>query len=169
MNAQAIASSSTQSKATVVFVCILAALAGLMFGLDVGVISGATQFIQAEFKVSDHTIEWIVSSMMAGAAIGALGAGWMSASLGRKRSLIFAGIVFIAGSLFCAVAWSPAILIVARLVLGVAIGVHLHRAAVSRGSSAGKDSRRDDLHLPADDHHGHPAGLPFRHGLQRQR
>jgi MFS transporter, SP family, galactose:H+ symporter len=110
-------------KAAIVTTCILAALAGLMFGLDIGVISGATQFIQADFKVSDRTIEWIVSSMMAGAAVGALGAGWMSASLGRKRSLILAGVLFIAGSLFCAVAWSAPILIVARFVLGLAIGV----------------------------------------------
>lgn len=110
-------------KAAIITTCILAALAGLMFGLDIGVISGATQFIQAEFKISDHMIEWIVSSMMAGAAVGALGAGWMSASLGRKRSLILAGVLFVAGSLFCAVAGSPEILIVARFVLGLAIGV----------------------------------------------
>src|ERR1700710_402929 len=108
-------------KAAIVTTCILAALAGLMFGLDIGVISGATQFIQSDFKVSDSMVEWIVSSMMLGACVGALAAGWMSATLGRKRSLMFAGVVFIGGSLFCAVAGSPAILIVARCVLGVAI------------------------------------------------
>lgn len=110
-------------KAAVVTTCVLAALAGLMFGLDIGVISGAQQFIQAEFKIDDHMIEWIVSAMMAGAAVGALGAGWMSASLGRKRSLLLGGVLFIAGSLFCASAWSPEILIVARFVLGLAIGI----------------------------------------------
>lgn len=110
-------------KAAVVTTCILAALAGLMFGLDIGVISGAQQFIQAEFKIDDHMIEWIVSAMMAGAAVGALGAGWMSASLGRKRSLLLGGVLFIAGSLFCASAWSPEILIVARFILGLAIGI----------------------------------------------
>jgi SP family galactose:H+ symporter-like MFS transporter len=110
-------------RAAIVTTCVLAALAGLMFGLDIGVISGATQFIQSDFKVSDRTIEWIVSAMMAGAAVGALGAGWMSAALGRKRSLILAGVLFIAGSLFCAVAGSATILIVARFVLGLAIGV----------------------------------------------
>ena len=110
-------------RAAIVTTCILAALAGLMFGLDIGVISGATQFIQADFKVSDHTIEWIVSAMMVGAAVGALAAGWMSSALGRKRSLILAGLLFIAGSLFCAVAASAEILIVARFVLGLAIGV----------------------------------------------
>ena len=110
-------------KAAIVTTCILAALAGLMFGLDIGVISGATQFIQSDFKVSDSVIEWIVSSMMLGACVGAVAAGWMSATLGRKRSLMFAGVVFIGGSLFCAVAASPGMLIVARCVLGIAIGV----------------------------------------------
>ena len=89
------------TKATAIFTCVLAALAGLMFGLDIGVISGATQFIQHDFGVSDHQIEWIVSAMMFGAAVGALAAGWMSSSLGRKRSLILGAILFVAGSLLC--------------------------------------------------------------------
>jgi MFS transporter, SP family, galactose:H+ symporter len=94
-----------------------------MFGLDIGVISGATHFIQAEFRVDDRTIEWIVSMMMLGAAAGALAAGWMSAALGRKRSLILAATLFVAGSLLSGWAWSPATLIGARFVLGLAIGV----------------------------------------------
>ncbi|QNJ99762.1 sugar porter family MFS transporter [Dyella telluris] len=123
MNAQVLAPSSAQSKATVVFVCILAALAGLMFGLDVGVISGATQFIQAEYKVSDHTIEWIVSSMMFGAAAGALAASWLSGHLGRKRSLVLGAVLFVIGSLLSGLASSPETLIASRVVLGVAIGI----------------------------------------------
>jgi MFS transporter, SP family, galactose:H+ symporter len=109
--------------AATIFTCVLAALAGLMFGLDIGVISGATHFIQAEFRVDDRTIEWIVSAMMLGAALGALAAGWMSAALGRKRSLILAATLFVAGSLLSGWAWSPATLIGARFVLGLAIGV----------------------------------------------
>jgi SP family galactose:H+ symporter-like MFS transporter len=110
-------------RAATIFTCVLAALAGLMFGLDIGVISGATHFIQAEFRIDDRTIEWIVSAMMLGAAIGALGAGWMSSALGRKRSLILAATLFVAGSLLSGWAWSPATLIGARFVLGLAIGV----------------------------------------------
>ncbi|OOG45441.1 sugar porter family MFS transporter [Rhodanobacter sp. C01] len=111
------------SRTTALFTCMLAALAGLMFGLDIGVISGATQFIQKEFQISDHMIEWIVSSMMLGAAIGALGAGWMSAALGRKRSLILGAVLFVAGSLLSGAAWSPETLVAARVILGLAIGV----------------------------------------------
>jgi MFS transporter, SP family, galactose:H+ symporter len=110
-------------KAAIVTTCILAALAGLMFGLDIGVISGAQQFIQKDFGATDRTIEWVVSSMTLGAAAGALGAGWMSATLGRKRSLMLGAVLFITGSLFCAMAWNPTSLVAARVVLGLAIGV----------------------------------------------
>ncbi|HEV2620979.1 MAG TPA: sugar porter family MFS transporter [Frateuria sp.] len=123
MNSNAIAPPVAHAKATVVFTCMLAALAGLMFGLDIGVISGAQQFIQHEFAISDRTLEWIVSAMMLGAAVGALGAGWMSLHLGRKRSLILGAVLFVVGSLLSGLAWSPATLIAARVVLGLAIGL----------------------------------------------
>ena len=64
----------------------VAALAGLMFGLDIGVISGALQFIGDTFHTSDVAKEWIVSSMMFGAAAGALGAGVLSFRLGANES-----------------------------------------------------------------------------------
>ena len=101
----------------------VAALAGLMFGLDIGVISGALQFIGVAFHASDTAKEWIVSSMMFGAAAGALGAGQLSFKLGRKASLILAAILFVLSSLFCAFSWSIASLIVFRIILGVAIGI----------------------------------------------
>jgi MFS transporter, SP family, galactose:H+ symporter len=119
----AAAATVAHSKATALFVCTLAALAGLMFGLDIGVISGATQFIQKTFAVSDHVIERIVSAMMLGAALGAAGAGWLSGHLGRKRSLILGAVLFVAGSLLSGFAGSPEALIIARVVLGLAIGI----------------------------------------------
>ncbi|MEX5433718.1 MFS transporter, partial [Klebsiella michiganensis] len=57
----------TSNKAMTFFVCVLAALAGLLFGLDIGVIAGALPFITDEFQISAHTQEWVVSSMMFGA------------------------------------------------------------------------------------------------------
>ena len=58
------------NKTMTFFVCFLAALAGLLFGLDIGVIAGALPFIANEFQISAHTQEWVVSSMMFGAAVG---------------------------------------------------------------------------------------------------
>ncbi len=103
--------------------CAMAALAGLLFGLDIGVIAGALPFIAKDFQVNDHMQEWIVSSMMVGAALGAVLAGWMSYRLGRKYSLVLGAALFIAGSLACAFAPDPTFLIGARLVLGVAVGI----------------------------------------------
>ena len=120
---EAAATTVEHARGTAIFVCVLAALAGLMFGLDIGVISGATQFIQKAFDISDQVIEWIVSAMMLGAALGAVGAGWLSGHLGRKRSLMLGAVLFVAGSLLCGFAWSPESLIAGRVVLGLAIGI----------------------------------------------
>jgi SP family galactose:H+ symporter-like MFS transporter len=106
-----------------ILVSLMAALAGLMFGLDIGVISGAQQFIQSAFGISDHTIEWIVSAMMAGAAVGAVVSGRLSAQLGRKRLLILGAILFVLGSFLCGVAPSAGALIGFRFILGLAIGI----------------------------------------------
>ncbi|MDI6936049.1 sugar porter family MFS transporter, partial [Serratia sp. Se-PFBMAAmG] len=104
------------------FVCFLAALAGLLFGLDIGVIAGALPFIAKDFNVTAHEQEWIVSAMMFGAAVGAIGSGWMSSHLGRKKSLMAGAILFVIGSLWSAMAVSPDMLIAARVVLGLAVG-----------------------------------------------
>ena len=101
----------------------MAALAGLLFGLDIGVIAGALPFIAKDFQVDDHTQEWIVSSMMVGAALGSVGAGWLSFYLGRKYSLLLGAALFVAGSVLCAFAPDPQFLIAARVVLGFAVGI----------------------------------------------
>ncbi|TAN00806.1 MAG: MFS transporter, partial [Rhodanobacteraceae bacterium] len=123
------------------FVATLAALAGLMFGLDVGVISGAQQFIQHEFGVSDAVLERIVSSMMVGAAVGAALAAWLSVHFGRKRSLVFSASLFVIGSLISAAAWSPDALIGARFVLGLAIGIAAFTAPLYLAEIAPRDRR----------------------------
>jgi SP family galactose:H+ symporter-like MFS transporter len=105
------------------FIGSVAALAGLMFGLDIGVISGALDLVGKAFHASDEAKEWIVSSMMFGAAAGALAAGVLSFRLGRKLSLILGAILFVVGSLFCAFSWDITSLMVARVVLGIAIGI----------------------------------------------
>lgn len=107
------------NKTMTFFVCFLAALAGLLFGLDIGVVAGALPFIADEFHITAHQQEWVVSSMMFGAAVGAIVSGWMSFKLGRKYSLMIGAILFVIGSLFSAFAPNPEILIVARVLLGL--------------------------------------------------
>ncbi len=68
------------------FVSIAAAVAGLLFGLDIGVIAGALPFITDHFVLSSRLQEWVVSSMMLGAAIGALFNGWLSSASGANTA-----------------------------------------------------------------------------------
>lgn len=95
------------------FVSIAAAVAGLLFGLDIGVIAGALPFITDHFVLSSRLQEWVVSSMMLGAAIGALFNGWLSFRLGRKYSLMVGAVLFVAGSVGSAFATSVEMLLVA--------------------------------------------------------
>nr|WP_077999847.1 sugar porter family MFS transporter [Edwardsiella tarda] len=112
------------------FVCFLAALAGLLFGLDIGVIAGALPFITDTFSITSSQQEWVVSSMMFGAAVGAVGSGWMNHGLGRKYSLMIGAILFVAGSLFSAFAPNVEILILSRILLGLAVGIVSYTAPI---------------------------------------
>ncbi|ELY4609304.1 sugar porter family MFS transporter [Cronobacter turicensis] len=103
-------------------VCFLAALAGLLFGLDMGVIAGALPFLARTFDLNSHQQEIVVSVMMFGAALGALCSGPMSSSLGRRRSLLLGATLFVVGSLGCAAAGNMQMLAIARFILGLAVG-----------------------------------------------
>lgn len=78
----------TSSQFRTIIIGILAATAGLMSGLDIGVISGALDFVSEAFHASTFAQEWIVSAMMAGAAVGAVLAGWLAKITGRKWALV---------------------------------------------------------------------------------
>lgn len=107
----------------VYFIGFTAALAGLLFGLDIGVISGAEQFIQREFKVPDSTIEFVVSALLWGAVAGALMSGFFSARFGRRKTILISAVVFVVGSVACAFTPSVEFLIAARFFLGLAVGM----------------------------------------------
>src|ERR1700760_2224076 len=107
----------------IVMTCAIAALAGLLFGLDIGVISGALPFITKQFHITDRVQEWIVSSMMVGAALGALLSGWMAKKIGRKYSLMIGAALFAVASGLCALAPSTEWLMTGRVLLGVAVGI----------------------------------------------
>ena len=66
--------------------------------------------------------------MMFGAAVGAVGSGWLSFKLGRKKSLMIGAILFVAGSLFSAAAPNVEVLIISRVLLGLAVGVASYTA-----------------------------------------
>ena len=106
----------------VMIVAGVAALGGLLFGYDTGVMSGALLFVGPEFGMSAHEEGLVTSMLLVGAAVGALSAGRVASVIGRRRTLIAGGLIFVAGSVWCALANSAAELATARTFLGVAVG-----------------------------------------------
>lgn len=104
-------------------IALIAATGGLLFGFDTGVISGALPFLKEYWSLSDKTVEWLTTAVLLGAVLGAITSGRLSDYLGRKRMIIVNAVIFAIGSLGCALAHSIEMLIVMRVVVGVAIGI----------------------------------------------
>src|SRR5256885_1692810 len=100
-----------------------AALGGLLFGYDTGVISGALIFIKREFGLTTVAEEIVVSGVLLGATLGAIVGGKAADLFGRRRVLLVTAAIFGIGALASAMAPSPTVLIVSRVVLGLAIGL----------------------------------------------
>ncbi|HEY6904589.1 MAG TPA: sugar porter family MFS transporter [Candidatus Acidoferrales bacterium] len=100
-----------------------AGLGGLLFGYDTGVISGAELFLKKDFTLSTQALEVIVSGVLVGAAIGALGGGRLADLYGRRKLLIATAVIFAIGAIICAAASSPAVLIIGRIIVGLGIGL----------------------------------------------
>jgi len=101
----------------------ISALGGMLFGYDIGVISGAILFIKKEFSLSLSSEEIVVSSVLLGSLIGAAAGGVLADKLGRRRLLIATAIIFGLGAIGAALSPSVVLLVIARVVAGIAIGV----------------------------------------------
>jgi MFS transporter, SP family, galactose:H+ symporter len=101
----------------------VSALGGMLFGYDIGVISGAILFIKKDFSLSPGLEEIVVSSVLLGSLVGALAGGSLADRLGRRRLLVGTAIVFGLGAIGAAMAPGTAWLIAARVVAGAAIGI----------------------------------------------
>lgn len=110
------------SNRKLIFVAAVAALGGLLFGYDTGVISGALLFIERDFPMSPTQQGTITAMLLVGAAIGALVGGRVADAIGRRRAIRMGSIGFVFGSFWCAWAGSVMSLGLARTVLGLCIG-----------------------------------------------
>ncbi len=111
------------ARTLAIHAAIVAALGGLLFGYDTGVISGALIYITAAFALGTAMQELVVSVVLVGAMIGALATGFIADLVGRRLTLLIAGIVFAAGALISSIAPEVWTLIAGRVVVGVAIGI----------------------------------------------
>lgn len=110
-------------KPLVYVAAAISALGGMLFGYDIGVISGAILFIKKQFSLSSSMEEIVVSAVLLGSLIGAAAGGMLADRLGRRRLSIGTAIVFCLGAGGAALATGTAWLIIARVVAGIAIGV----------------------------------------------
>src|SRR5437764_13707521 len=104
-------------------ITLTAALGGLLFGFDTGVISGALLFIIPDFHLGPAAQGFVVGVVTLGALTGALLGGAAADAVGRRPTNIAGGAAFILGSLVSAAAPDVATLIVGRFVIGIAIGL----------------------------------------------
>ncbi|HJO94765.1 MAG TPA: sugar porter family MFS transporter [Victivallales bacterium] len=114
---------SSGYKAIVFLVCIIAALGGLLFGLDQGFIANSLPTIEKVYHIGITGGESYSAILAVGAAIGALLSGFFARYLGRKRTLVFAGFMFVVMSAISAMLPPFYILSACRFALGFAVGV----------------------------------------------
>ena len=100
-----------------------AALGGLLFGFDTGVISGAIHFIKIEFNLNAYQEGFAVSNLMIACVIGALFAGPIADWTGRKKVLILCAVLFTISTILSALPRSFTELVIARFIGGMGVGM----------------------------------------------
>ena len=100
-----------------------AALGGLLFGFETGVISGAIHFIKIEFNLNAYQEGFAVSNLMVACVIGALLAGPIADWTGRKKVLILCAVLFTVSAILSALPRSFTELVIARFIGGMGVGM----------------------------------------------
>ncbi|WIE80550.1 sugar porter family MFS transporter [Curtobacterium sp. MCSS17_016] len=103
-------------------VSVVAAIGGLLFGYDTGVVSGAILFIKKDLDANATEQEWIVSVLLLGAIAGAFISAFAADAFSRKWTKVVSGSVYFLAAIGCAFAVNVPMLIGCRFVLGVAVG-----------------------------------------------
>lgn len=113
----------TKVSSRTVFIAIVAALGGILFGYDTAVISGTTEVVKAQFGLSTGGEGWYVGCALIGSILGVLIAGMMSDFLGRKRTMLISAVLFSVSAIGCALSADFTQLVIFRIVGGFGIGI----------------------------------------------
>jgi MFS transporter, SP family, major inositol transporter len=131
-------------------ITIIATFGGLLFGYDTGVINGALPYMTDDLGLTAVTEGMVTSSLLLGAALGAVIGGRLSDARGRRRTILGLAVLFFVGALGCTLAPTTAVMVVARFVLGLAVGgasvtVPVYLAEVSPAERRGALVTRNEL------------------------
>lgn len=110
-------------KLMTVFVILASALAGALYGLDIGVIGGALDPLTAELKLTSAESGLIVGAVLYGGAVAMLITGFLADIFGRQKMIVISAFIFIVGVIFSAYCHHFSTLLVGRLVMGIGVGV----------------------------------------------
>lgn len=101
----------------------VAALSGILFGYDTGVMSGAILFIAEEYALTPAMNGIVVGAVLLGALTGAIVSGRVTDYFGRRKLLLIVALIFILGALGTAASPNIPVLIAGRIIVGIAIGI----------------------------------------------
>ena len=113
----------TKVSSRTVFIAIVAALGGILFGYDTAVISGTTEVVKMQFGLTTGGEGWYVGCALIGSILGVLIAGMMSDFLGRKKTMLISALLFSISAIGCAVSQDFTQLVIFRIVGGFGIGI----------------------------------------------
>ncbi|WOL17628.1 polyol transporter 5-like [Canna indica] len=125
------------------FACaMLASMASILLGYDIGVMSGASIFIKDDLKISDTQVEILLGILNLYSLVGSYAAGFTSDWIGRRYTIVFAASIFFAGALLMGFATNYSFLMFGRFVAGIGVGYALmiapvYTAEVSPAASRG--------------------------------
>jgi len=122
MTSTALLQQKSKVKGIAIWFCIVAALGGLLFGLDQGFINGSLDFIMKYWGLSLSGGESYAGIMLIGCVIGAILSGWITRAIGRKYMLVIAALFFTIFSFWGSTTHSYEILYWTRFCLGLAVG-----------------------------------------------
>jgi MFS transporter, SP family, solute carrier family 2 (myo-inositol transporter), member 13 len=132
------------------FLLLVSGLGGLLFGIDVGIISGALPYLEATFKdavtqttLTANQLAFIVAAVLLGGVFSTLFAGTLADWMGRKKLMVFSGLLFVISVPVIALSHSYGALIWGRLLQGISggligVGVPLYLAECLSASDRGK-------------------------------
>lgn len=103
-------------------IVFVATFGGLLFGYDTGVINGALSSLKESFKLSLNTQGLIMGVLLGGAAIGSLVGGRLADFIGRRQYLLYLSFAYLFGTVLSILSPNLSVLLIARFILGYAVG-----------------------------------------------